>query len=337
MARVRWFHRLRLLFVLGVLAFALWTYMRERADVLELAPLHFDAPQPPVLAARRAAQGELALEGRVLDAGGAPLPDASVQILAGERPCWATTDGLGRFRIEHLPSGEFEAHVLALGFAPQSFALALPASAPIDLKLQQPRAPLPGLPEIRRSELAIQVQPGPAASLAGYEVWLEPAPGTNPLAGVFPRRVRLDERGAGSCAALACGEYIARLLPAWAAGGSWPVLAELVWNQPVQGGALNLLNQAGSIAGAVRSPKGEPIEGVMLVLQQAGEPARLWPPVATDARGNYAFADVPAGDYQLELHTGAVDRVHSAQLAAGQALRVDFDAIEPQPAEPAPR
>jgi len=100
-------------FVLPLLALgvAAWWFLRPdarpaSAPATDARPPAAAAPAPPEDVDLSVATG--ALEGRVLDARGAPAPGAQVHLLAGEeRLREVAADAAGRWRIANLPAGDY--------------------------------------------------------------------------------------------------------------------------------------------------------------------------------------------------------------------------------------
>lgn len=71
------------------------------------------------------------LRGRVVDSElGQPLPEAAVRIRGG--PPQLTTDSLGRFHADQLPSGDVEVMIQLLGYAPGIFKVTLPPNGTVE-------------------------------------------------------------------------------------------------------------------------------------------------------------------------------------------------------------
>ncbi|TAJ21303.1 MAG: carboxypeptidase regulatory-like domain-containing protein [Planctomycetota bacterium] len=320
----RWF-RWRALFVALVAVLAVWMYVRERVETRGLRNPIFGDPDPPVLAPLEATDGAHALAGRVRTSAGAALADASVVVREGQMPRSTQTDREGAFRFEGLRAGTHEVAVLAFGQTPQTFRVTLPSEEPLELALAAPRAPLDTLPAITRAPLRGRLRTVSAA-LDGLEVWLEPAPGTDPLTGVVPRRARVGADGAFELDALAAGAYSLRVLPAWASGGSWPIVVQrdLEWSGAAAdlAGGLELDYRPATTALRVLDVAGRAMPGALVLLRERTAPDRplhVWPARESDAAGEVGFDDLPGGDYEIEIAAGSARKtLDPFRIGAGE-------------------
>jgi hypothetical protein len=316
----RWF-RWRALFVALVAVLAVWMYVRERIDTGELSAPIFGDPDPPVLAPLAATQGEHAFSGRVRTSVGAALADASVTLLEANMPRATQTDRDGAFRFEGICAGTHELTVLAFGEEPQTFRVTLPREEALELSLAPPRPPLETLPAIERAPLRGRLRAA-AGTLDGLELWLEPALGTDPLAGVVPRRARVGNDGAFEFDALAAGAYSARVLPAWASGGSWPIVAQhdLEWRGGAE--ALEFDYQPATAALRVLDIAGRVMPGALVLLRErtaADRPLHVWPARESDGAGEVRFDDLAAGEYEIEIAAGGARKtLEPFRIGAGE-------------------
>jgi hypothetical protein len=309
--------RLRALFIVLVAGGAIWIYMAGRADVREMRDPNFSTPTPPVLA-EIPLDAELVLEGRLRTNSGEPLADASVVVSANGLPHWALSDVAGRFRIDGLPAGEHELNVLVFEHAPQSFRVTLPSTELVELQLAPPRPPLETLPEVARKTLRGVLLAAAGSASAGAEIWLEPAVGTDWLTGVLPRRARADAAGRFVFEDLALGSYTARVLPAWASGGSWPVLERTEWTFDGTQVEWPLDYRPAHIELSVVDANGAALQGVLALLRESGDAQRGWPGVVSDAQGRLAYHDLASGEYELELIAGKARELRSFHVAVGE-------------------
>jgi outer membrane receptor for ferrienterochelin and colicin len=112
-------------------------------------------------AALAGAVGSGRVSGRVLDPGGAPVPDAAVALLSPQGAVAATTrsDVAGGFRFEAVPSGSYVLTAGSPGFATRRLAVRVEAGGAADalaVDLQ---------PEAFRDEVTVTASPGRAAAL----------------------------------------------------------------------------------------------------------------------------------------------------------------------------
>jgi protocatechuate 3,4-dioxygenase beta subunit len=308
-------------------------------------------PLPGALGIERSAElapvsvplGTERLAGRVLAADGRPAGEVLVTLSRGEAATpaspgsaeplhWASTDREGRFELEGLDPGRYRAMLLTLGTPPASFPLDVPAPREVLWVLPEPRPDPESLPEIRRARLEGRILAPLAeegASLAGYEVWLAPAAGVPALAGAVERRARTDERGRFRFDGVVAVDHVARALPPWAAGGSWPVVGSA--RAEPGAGLVRIGIDAGEIAGLIDDAVGRPIEGALVQLAPADAPERPWPPAVTDEAGAFRIADLPPGSYRLSVRAGSADAVRAVEVRAGERTELAIAGLAPAP------
>lgn len=323
--RSRW----RALFVALVAVLAVWMYVRERFETRPLRAPEFKTPAPPDLAPLAATDGANALSGRVRTSAGAPLADASIVVLEARMPRSAQTDRDGAFRVDGLSDGAHELTVLAFGEVPQTFAVTLPRAEPLELVLEPPRAPIETLPAIARATLRGRLRAA-AVALDGVELWLEPAEGSDALGGIVPRRARVASDGAFEFEALAAGGYSARVLPAWASGGSWPIVEQREFTWTAEGAALELDYRPATASARVLDLAGRVLPGALVLLREravADRPAHAWPARQTDAAGEVRFDDLAGGGYELEIRAGAARNQPLTEFAVAAGERIDLGNI----------
>jgi protocatechuate 3,4-dioxygenase beta subunit len=275
------------------------------------------------------------LRGAVLDHTGKTVAGALVWTEGAlEATSWDLTDGDGRFLLSHLKEGEVDVRFAGATIPHGRLAVAVPASAPVELNLPAPTASPDALPEVERSDLSGQVRLPDEQSPAGLEVLLLPigrdprtgmdTVGVADLDGRVPRRATCDADGLFRFEGAAQGSYLAAVLPAWAAGRSRPRLAE----RPIEHGAEaidHILNpSSGSLGGQVLNADGEPVDGAVVLLWPASDPTELWPTVESDAEGRYRFSPLPEGSYRVRASAGSGVSEQLVRVAALREAHVDL-------------
>jgi hypothetical protein len=199
--------------------------------------------------------------------------------------------------------------------------------------------PPPTLSPIVRSPLkgvVIPALPG-TIDVQGYEVVLTPRLPPENLGSPVPRRVATDRDGAFALSDLAQGAYSVRVLPFWARGGSWPDLAQglasragisFVHNASIAGNELRLQLENGSITAVIQSSEKMPLEAALVIVAQADDPSRVWPPISTAADGSFTARDLPAGSYLVSLRAGSVVLEQRIDVPARTAQRAIFEPLQ---------
>lgn len=299
---------LPLLVILAVLGS--WAFEQWRVSGRELPT--FRPARRPQFETLASPLGNQRLRGRVVDAGGQAVEDIALCGQSGERPVWAFSDAEGAFRLDGLDDSPIELVALGWGFRP-SVHHAAPGPEAVTITLPERQTPLPDLPEPSSAPLAgvvLPTVPGGWLDGEGYEVVLLPARPASTLQGAIPRRTRTNSSGAFRFDALAEGEYVAVVLPAWARGGTWPDLAaaasrELVHAAPEEGTArVELTLATGAIEGRVLGTGGPPVEGALVLLADGDRPGRLWPPQTSGPEGRFRIRDLPPGPYRVTVRAG---------------------------------
>jgi hypothetical protein len=292
----------------------------------------FTPAQPPRFDSLVAPGGRAALGGRVLAPSGEPVPDASLYLRSDGAPFWTFTDEQGHFELLGLAEEPTDAVVLAWGFPPTSFAV-LPGPEPVELELPPHPAPPPKLPGVERADLAGTVRGAGAvwSDPAGYEVVFSPVLPPEVLQGPVERRARTDAAGTFALEGLALGDYDVHVLPSWARGGTWPTLAA-EWTAKLEhrgpdGLELELELEAGAVEGRLWDPSRQPIEGALVLLADADDPRRVWPPAATDAEGRFRIRALPPGRYVLAARAGEGVLEVEVRVKAGEVSRPDLPAL----------
>jgi hypothetical protein len=305
----------------------------------------------PVLEPLVAPGGSLRLRGNVHHAGGAPAADALVALVRAEDDPARTeplyhihTDAAGRFEFARLAPGRYTVVLVHPSAPPRTFPLELPLAAADGLngdavasavrwELAPPLAPLDMLPELARGALEGRVVLPAALSeetpdLAGFEIVLAPAKGTPPLAGAAERRIGTDAEGRFALDGVVAAAYRVEVLPPWARGGSWPVLARGTAEIAADGrAAIELALEVGALTGELAEANGRPLVGALVsiaaldALDAVGEP-QLWPPATSDEAGRWRVALLPPGRYGVHLRAGAAAADSEARVESGAVTRV---------------
>lgn len=311
------------------------------------------------------------LPGRVLDERGRGLAGVGVHLYRtehalplDERPDpaaprsaeplpWARTDAGGRFRIDGAPPGAFRVALLAPGreVVLRDVELPLANEGGVEWQVQAVLGAPEALPEITSGLLGGRVS-SPVGDLPepypvdGYEVWLEPLGEEQGwLSGAVPRRVQVDSAGRFELPELVHARYLVRVLPAWAVGGTWPVLEELAYTHeaPEPGASARILGvrlRGGTLGGRLFDGESGPLEGALVKVWPLGQPDRLWPSRATDAQGEFLVRDLPPGDYRVRLRAGTVEYEEDVTIRIGARTILRPPALrppDPEAAETAPR
>jgi len=132
------------------------------------------------------------------------------------------------------------------------------------------------------------------------------------------------------------------VLPPWARGGTWPVLARGACTAHAGGAAtLELALAVGELAGELGEPSGRPLVGALVAVStlDARDPVggpQLWPPLVTDTAGKFRVELLPPGRYRVHLRAGAAARDVEVTVAEGQRTSMPPEALDPRPDEAAP-
>jgi len=298
---------------LGTLAVLLVAFAVTRSTRVERPRVPIQAAPAHPLAPLEFPAREATLRGRVLDDQGGPVDQALVWLSVQEELAFVETEPDGSFAFERVQSGPRTFNVLANGFEPERFEREEQAAA--ELVLTKRRAGAPVLAEFARADLAGRVEnPGGAQrDLTGYVVALAPEDPPETLGAPIPVRAECARDGSFAFPGLLAGRYVVALLPPFAADGSWPDLLR-PWNERArvrfEHGAgdgpheLVLRSIAASVRGVLRDTAGGALAGAYVEVTPAGDPARLWPPLSTEADGSFEFADLPPGRFSLSIRAG---------------------------------
>ncbi len=287
------------------------------------------SPPPDVAFAAFAAPDEPAeLSGMIVDADGSPTSDALVEILANGYPHWAWTNARGRFRIAPLPLGHFEAVLHAEGYAPTVLEVDVAAAnPPVRWALETPLRDLVALPAMGRAPLVGRIAPSVGSSIGRCEVVLVPLP-TDTITGAVPRRALADGDGDFEVPDLVLAKYELRVLPPWAEGGSWPVLARVEIDHRDGREVAPVTLQSGRIALRATGRELGAVAGAVALVREKDRPGRIWPPVVTSETGSASVGDLPAGRYLIQLRAGARLAEREIDLGPGELLGVDFEPLD---------
>lgn len=304
-------------------------------------PLPFslaEAPPGEPLTAPELELGQAVLAGVVVDDLGLPVADATIVAERKGRPIWTESDERGRFELRELDPGPVRLSIVHDDFGALE-RVALAGGSPIELALGARLVSPPAFALGPRAPLTGRVLLRTAGSLEGFELAFLPVAPADRIGSGVPRRVGLDASGDFHLEALHEGEYELALLPPWARGGTWPDLlrgwespalryAHAAPSPPVEPRTLELVCVAGEIAGRVLSPDGErALGGAMIAAVPAlGEggvhvPARILPPVRSNAQGQYLIPMLPPGRYTVTLVAGSDRR--QAEVSVPEAGSVD--------------
>ncbi|MCY2960002.1 MAG: carboxypeptidase-like regulatory domain-containing protein [Planctomycetota bacterium] len=301
------------------------------------AAILFHEPRPPrtiPIQLTPPAQADLAeiplparvrlLEGRVVDAEGVAQANALVWLFSGDEPRWTNTKADGTFRLDGLQRGPWDVRVLAEDHRPHALVLRDTGVAQ-EVRLPDARRTGPVVPALERARLVGTLIGSADQELDGAEVVLTPTSPPETLDAPLPRRARADASGRFEFEELVAGEYRVAVIPGWARGGSWPDIARPVNTAqatdnaapPTPGDALTFVHRAdgsaplsiellaGSATGSLVDTEGRSLEGAFVLITPTGRPDRPWPPVATDARGEFEFRGLPPGHYALQARAGS--------------------------------
>jgi hypothetical protein len=305
----------------------------------------------PVLGPLETPLGTHSLSGRVTTVAGAPAADAFLVLVrsaddaSGSEPLHvkslfhAYTDAEGCFALARLTSGRYRGVLTHPSAPPRILELELPLAGEVEWQLAAPLPPLPVLPELRRTELVGRVRRPPglsgAGNLEGFEVVLTPA--DNPLlSGACERRASTDAEGRFALQQLVVASYRCQVLPTWALGGTWPVLAQGActaregWPNEIE-----LTLDVGALEGELREAVGRPLVGALVVVsaldaRDAMDAPQLCPPIVTDQAGRYRVELLPPGRYRLHLRAGSAAQDMEVMVEAGRLTSVPPGVLDPR-------
>ncbi len=346
--------RLHLIFAIVVVTAFLSAFLAERRRPLEPAGEEFAPPSAAPLEPLSLERGEHDVHGTVVDHLGQPAAGVAVQLRpraprpgAAEPFFFDSTDAAGAFELHRVPAGACELLLLAPNVPNAVSDLEVPLDGALALTLGEPFPELPPAPDIVRTTLEGLIAPpaalGPPGALEGYEVLLRPRDDEARWRGGLERRAATDAAGRFRFEGLAVANYNLRVLPPWAAGGSWPALAAadvpagaLAAPKDDEAGALRIELATGELVGRLVDPGGLPVEGALLRLRAVGDPAeRSWPAASTDAEGRFLLSDVAAAPdgrvYVLQVHAGAANVETEVLVRPGERRTVTFAPLDTRP------
>jgi len=288
--------------------------------------------------------GTETLRATVVSDAGEPVEGALVHLLPteaheGAAPlAWALSDAGGAVELGRLHPGAYRALLYHVDTpnAVHDVTVGDGAAAELVLRLPPPHPPLETLPALERADLVGSLLPErtPGAplpaelSLTGYEIVLEPVEGTDPLTGALVRRTTSGPDGSFAVERLALGTYRAKVLPPWARGGSWPVLAEALHEHATGSEGPRLELATASIRGRLRDRLGRAIEGALVRVWELEHENRVWPPATTDSEGRFQVGDLPAGSYRASIRAGGAQVEREVELEAGDTVELALPDLE---------
>ncbi len=295
-------------------------------------PSHSDLPifDPPAKVSFEAIEiprGEHTLEGIVRDSSGAPTEGVLVELVQREELFWDYTDERGTFRIDGLFEGELSIALIQVAHPPVKRTVSVPGGT-VDWMLPEPYAAPESLPEIRRQALYGSVSSPLGAPVGGSELVLEPFENEDPLSGLLPRRAPIGNAGNFNVVDLAIGRYRVAVVPGWAAGGSWPRLAELSFEHGGELRDLEILLESGEVSGTLRDREGEAVQRALVTVTSVAKPERVWPPVRSDGEGSFSVRDLPEGEYDVAVRAGSAQRTRRVSVRARRSTRVELGPVE---------
>ncbi|MDP6838792.1 MAG: carboxypeptidase-like regulatory domain-containing protein, partial [Planctomycetota bacterium] len=278
------------------------------------------------------------LAGRLLTPAGEPVDSALIFAEGGRRPSWCRSDQQGHYRLTDLLPPPWELTIIAPGF--ENRRLTVTEAADQTGLVLNPGPPLPEpaqVPETATSTLRGRIlAAAPEDDLAGFELALLPTAGADTFGAPFTRRQRLGSDGTFELVELRAGTYRVLVLPPWARGGSWPDLTRPLDLEPrtfthpdPTAEELMLPIVAGEIRGRILGRGQGQLAGALVTARQHGplEPARHWPPVATEDDGSFRLRDLPPGEYSLRLRAGQGSEEQVVRVRERAVLTVDFDPV----------
>ena len=297
--------------------------------------------QPPVLRDLNVRPGPsefnpgLTLRGAVLDHTGQTVAGALVWTEGADSgTAWDVSQADGRFLLSHLEAGELDVRFAGTTIPHGRLSVQVPASAPLELTLPVPTSDPDALPDVTRSDLSGRVRLPSEQSPLGLEVLLlpigrDPSSGMNTvgvadLDGRLPRRATCDGEGLFRFEGAAQGSYLAAVLPAWASGRTRPRLVERSIDHGPEGVEHVLSPSSGSLTGRVLNADNEPVDGAVVLLWPASDPAELWPPIESDSEGRYRFGPLPEGSYRVRASAGAGEVEELVRVAALRQAQMDL-------------
>ncbi|MAG62406.1 hypothetical protein CMO84_02670 [Candidatus Woesearchaeota archaeon] len=253
------------------------------------------------------------LSGRVLDASGAGVADASLVVLQDGRVHWTYSSQGGDFDLPGLAPGGLE---VALDHSryPATLMEGVAGPTPIDLVLPAAHGAGPSVPQPQGVDLSARIQSADPTDLTGFEVALAPSAPPNAPGTGRPRRARTDSEGYFRIAGLTPGEYLVRVIPPGHPGATWPDLLSdldgptLRFTHPQE--SITFSTVAGIVAGTYHAPAGHYPGGALVQIRPHGASGPDARPMGrvlvgrTAADGSFHIPHVPPGAYRAELVSG---------------------------------
>ncbi|MSR46012.1 MAG: hypothetical protein EXS13_02925 [Planctomycetes bacterium] len=259
-------------------------------------------------------KGSAVLVGRVVS-GGAPVPDALVQVIASEQGgkvgsvgggvAMGTCDHDGRFRVERLHAGRAFAQVNlgdpgGGGMNAVLVPVLLEAGATTEVTLEVPAASVSGeVLEVGSRKplagIAVYVGAAPDAPTAGIEMAMRRSLAVRTDAN---GKFRLDHVRPGRCRVVAgAGDLLGGGSSDYGVGSS-PIVVPAVG--AVDAGTL-LLAPAARISGQLVDGTGKPLAQGSIFLRDAATGGYLeeWSSTSSDENGEFEYAGVPEGSWDV--------------------------------------
>jgi hypothetical protein len=257
----------------------------------------------------------------VCDEAGQPVASAVVSVLVGDEVRGELSDDAGRVAMRGLPRGARQVKVVAMGRDPLQVELADdPAEARLVLGAV---APTPTFAGTLRGRCLVTIAAPATLDLRGMELWLEPVAAAHRIDAPLPARASIAAEGALRFEALWPGAYELRLLPEWAAGGTWPVLSapkQVAIGAEEAVVALELAAARAEVS--VLDLAGRPVSGALVVLRTTGDAPRPAPGFATGADGKGRSAWLPRGKWSVSVQAGAAKGLAEVELGEAELASV---------------
>jgi hypothetical protein len=289
--------------------------------------------------------GSHAIAGRILNHEGQPAAGVQISLQRrepredGAEPLhWAVSDAYGRYALHSLEALEYDVMLYLPGvpIGAEQSSVQPPLDGERDFSLAPPTPAVEAIPDVQRADL-IGVVILPAGRLLsehpllGYDLALRPALANEAMTGAVTRHTALDSIGLFKLKALVLGPYRLELLPAWATGGSWPVVGSMDWEHQGGDDAREVLFRlrAGAVTGLALDVDSNPVEGALVKLWPEAEPGHVWPMARTDAEGRVTIVDLPEGRYVVRVRAGSASSEVLVDVKEGITSGLSFTALDP--------